>query len=374
MKVCIIGTGSQGTGVAGLLSMESDVEKLVLADYSQEPLDKAMKLIGTLGDGIVCPDISTAIVDAGNTEDVAKVIEGCDIVFNGIVPRFNIPIMKACIRQKCHYLDLFANPYEGEGMPYEETITAQLDLDEEFIKAGRLALPSIGVSPGWTSIAADYLVKRFDSVDSVILRWADQVDSDVPIAPISPITLFLEWFGAPYPVANINGKATEIDLIESREEFEFPDPIGKKNVYTVTAHPDVLLIPEFSSKYIPYCEEKGSISTGGMSMEELWIRFLQKAALKQGAEKTECNILEELSKNFVSPMEYSRLVEEGHIKNHHVCFSCEVNGLISGRYERHICFNLSSLESSPWRTRRTGRPRPGGRPAPYPACGYRRRL
>ncbi len=32
----------------------------------------------------------------------------------------------------------------------------------------------------------------------------------------------------------------------SEEEFVFPDPIGKRKIYTVTAHPDIVLIPMFS--------------------------------------------------------------------------------------------------------------------------------
>ena len=50
MKVCIVGTGSQGTGLAGLLAMEADVERLVIADYSEKNLEIARGLIDSLGD------------------------------------------------------------------------------------------------------------------------------------------------------------------------------------------------------------------------------------------------------------------------------------------------------------------------------------
>lgn len=352
MKVCIIGTGSQGTGLAGLLAMESDVEKLVLADYSEKPLKNALDLLETLKDKILCKDIQTKIVDASNVDAVVEVIDDVDIVFNGIIPCFNIPIMKACIKKKCHYMDLFANPFEGEGMPYEETIDAQFDLNKEFEEAGILALPSIGVSPGWTSVAAEYLSNKFDEVKDVVIRWADFVDSDIAIAPISPITLFAEWFGSPYPVKNVKGKPVEVDLIKSKEEFEFPEPIGKRDVYTVTAHPDIVLIQRYNNKPINSCEEKGGIYTGGMKMADLWIKFLQCVTSKQGSEKKECNIMEELASNFVSPLEYTKLMKEGKIRNHHVCFSCEVNGMSNGEFVRRICFNLASLEESlkhlPW--------------------------
>ena len=48
MKVCIVGTGSQGTGLAGLLAMEADVERLVIADYSEKNLEIARGLIDSL--------------------------------------------------------------------------------------------------------------------------------------------------------------------------------------------------------------------------------------------------------------------------------------------------------------------------------------
>ena len=51
MKVVIIGSGAQGTGLAGLLVMEKDVDQLILADYSQESLDSQGMTCFTFG----CP-------------------------------------------------------------------------------------------------------------------------------------------------------------------------------------------------------------------------------------------------------------------------------------------------------------------------------
>lgn len=101
--------------------------------------------------------------------------------------------MKACIKEKCHYLDLFASPYEGDGISKEETIGAQFELDNEFKEIGRLALPSIGMSPGWTSLASQYMMDTMDEVDDVVIRWGDYIDTDEFLAPISPITVFEEW-------------------------------------------------------------------------------------------------------------------------------------------------------------------------------------
>ena len=49
-------------GLAALLAMENDVEKLVLSDISQGALDVAKENLTTLGDLIKCRDIEYKIV------------------------------------------------------------------------------------------------------------------------------------------------------------------------------------------------------------------------------------------------------------------------------------------------------------------------
>ena len=50
MKVVIVGSGAQGTGLAGLLIMWKDVEQIILADYSQasqSPLNVVFRQLHT---------------------------------------------------------------------------------------------------------------------------------------------------------------------------------------------------------------------------------------------------------------------------------------------------------------------------------------
>ena len=352
MKICVVGSGSQGTGLAGLLAMEPDVEKLVIADYSEKNLKLAYDLVMSLGERRKVSDISAVQVNAGDEDDVARVIHGCDIVFNGIIPRFNLPIMRACIREKCHYLDLFASPYEGNGVTREETIGAQFELDEQFRAIGRLALPSVGMSPGWTSLAAEYMMDTMDTVEDVIIRWGDLVDTEEPLAPISAITLMHEWMGAPSPVRTHDDKPEYVNLLESEETFRFPEPIGERKIYTVTAHPDIVLIPRFSDKKIRICEEKGGVFLHNMQMKDIWIHCMQQAASKQGDEKSELNIMEEMSKGLIPAVRYNELLQEGKIHDHAVCFSCEVRGRKDDAAVSHICYYTATLKESlkhlPW--------------------------
>ena len=352
MKVCIIGSGSQGTGMAGLLAMEPDVERLVIADCNEDSLIIAENLIKGLGDKICVKEIIFHHVDAASVDDVASVIHGCDIVFHSIIPKFNIPIMKACIRENCHYLDLFAAPYESQGINHDETIDAQLELNEEFRKIGRLALPSIGMSPGWTSLAAQYMIDGMDTVDSVIIRWGDFVDTDEYVAPVSPYVVYHEWFGAPGPIRTVNGKSELVDLMESEESFNFPEPIGCRKIYTVSSHPDIVLIPRFAGKPIKVCEEKGGIFLGKLSMKDVWIKGIQAATSKQGDKQSNINMMDEFGRKLIPPISYGKLLREGKIRNHFVCFSCEVKGKKDESCVKHICYYTSTLEEAkkhlPW--------------------------
>ena len=352
MNVAVVGSGNQGTGLAGLLAREPDVERIVLADYDPAMVDTAMGLVRGL-DGVDHEklDLVPVTVDAANKDDVVTAIAGCDIVFNGTIPTFNMPIMDACLEVGAHYLDLFALPYEGPGVPKAETIGAQLELDEAFRAKGILGLPSVGMSPGWTSLAADYMMAGMDTVDSVIIRWADWLDTTAFVAPISPPVLFHEWFGAPYPLAVEAGEPVEVDLLESEEDFDFPDPIGSMPVYTVTAHPDIVLIPRFADKPIRWVEEKGGIVLGSLKMKDVWLKAI-RAQTGQAQPGPDDSAEKRFAGSFIAPIEFFNLYESGELKDAALSFTTEVVGTKGGEPVKHTCYYTSTLELAqqhlPW--------------------------
>lgn len=105
-------------------------------------------------------------------------------------------------------------------------------------------------------------------------------------------------------------------------------------------------------KDINSCEEKGGIFLGTNSMKDTWLRAIQKAASKQGSSREKCNIMECFSQELIPPTEFDTLLKTGKIKEHAVCFSCEVNGVIDGKYTRKISYYTSTLEEAqkhlPW--------------------------
>ena len=85
MKICIMGCGNQGTGIAGLLAQEDDVEELILADNDINRATTAEALIKSMGNIVKTRSIKTAQADAHNSQEIAKVAEGVDLIFNGIL-------------------------------------------------------------------------------------------------------------------------------------------------------------------------------------------------------------------------------------------------------------------------------------------------
>jgi len=352
VKVAIVGSGNQGTGLAGLLAKEPDVERIVLADCDAATVETALGLVRGLEE--LDPtrlELVPAAVDAASAGDVAEAVRGCDVVFNGTIPPFNMPIMRACLDVGAHYLDLFGLPYEGGGVPKDETVGAQLELDEAYRERGILGLPSVGMSPGWTSLAADYMMAGMDTVDSVIIRWADWLDTTAFIAPISPAVLFEEWFGAPYPLRVQDGAPREVDLLASEEHFVFPEPVGPMPVYTVTAHPDIVLIPRFADKPIRLVEEKGGIVLGDLQMKDIWIKAI-RAQTGQTQPGPDDSAEQRFAGAFIAPIEFFNLYESGALKDAALSFTTEVVGTKGGRPVKHTCYYTSTLELAqqhlPW--------------------------
>lgn len=352
MKVVIIGSGAQGTGLASLLAMEPEVTSLVLADYSPKALESTKEAIALLEDSAIVKEISYVTVDAANVDAVRKVIEGSDVVFNGTIPQFNYPIMKASIAEKTHYIDLLGAPFEDEGVSYEETISAQFDLNEEFKKAGVLAVPSLGASPGWTTLAGLKAIEEMDEVSDVILRFYVYVDSDKFYLPVAPPIVYAEWLGAPSPSRTVNGKVEYVDLMDSEEEFDFLGAVGKQKTYTITTSPNIFIIPQLADKPVGRVEEKAGVGVGKMDTLGIIVKGLQAATSKQGWNKSEINIIEEMSKEALPPVEFLNLFKAGEIREEASSVTIEVVGKKDEKNKRKISYCVTDLKLThkylPW--------------------------
>ena len=81
-----------------LLAKSKDVERLVIADRS---LEAARALADKLERGRA----EAMRVDANKVDAMVDAFKGFDIVFNLVLPRFNLKIMDACLKAGVHYMD-----------------------------------------------------------------------------------------------------------------------------------------------------------------------------------------------------------------------------------------------------------------------------
>ena len=107
-----------------------------------------------------------------------------------------------------------------------------------------------------------------------------------------------EWLGAPHPCAYKDGDLICESLLESEEEFEFPDPIGVRKIYTCTSQPDIVMIPEshqfrFRTVWKRKCKYVGNL------YEEIWLHALQQAASADTVLDNGTTILDEMGKTLI---------------------------------------------------------------------------
>lgn len=349
MKICILGCGNQGTGIAGLLAQEDDVEELVLVDNDIDRAKKAESLIKSLGRSLKTKSIKTEQADAHDSEDVARVAQGADFVFNGIFPSCNIPVMQACLQVGAHYTDLFSWANEGPGVPRSETIDAQLELDADFREAGIAAVPGLGIAPGWTNIATRYIVRTMDTVDSVVTRTVDWIDSTELLAPVVPWQVFYLWLGPPHPTYIENGEFKKIGLLDSEEEYELPQPIGKQKVYTFAQDPDIVLLERFSGKPIRHVEAKMAICMGGLDMKDVWIKAISEQTSRHVGTD---NMFELFGQSLKITTDFKQLYEDGILRNGALGCALEISGTKDGVPIRHTAYCVATLSEAmkhlPW--------------------------
>jgi saccharopine dehydrogenase-like NADP-dependent oxidoreductase len=350
MKICIIGCGNMGTGLACLLAMEEDVERLTLADNNTKLVERALSKVESQGGNV--KKIKGVQVDALKQEEVARVAEGVDIVFNGTYPSCNVSIMQACLDAGAHYLDLAAMPFKMPGVPPLNTLEAQFELDDKFKAGGLTAIPSAGVAPGWTDLAARYIIDQLDTVDKVIVRFGDWYDSEEMILALSPPAIFAEFFGPPgYSLCSENGEGKKVDLWRSEEVYEFPDPVGRITLFTVNVHGEIYTLPRFTGKPIKHVEVKGGWQVRKLSIKEMWIRAMAKQMPHHlGSEMI--NMIELFSSSIKGPWDFKDACDKGIVKDGAVAFSVEVSGTKGGQQVLHTVYNVITLSESlkhlPW--------------------------
>ncbi len=356
MRISIVGCGNQGAGMAGMLAHEPEVDKVVVIARDAGRLQRAVETVASMGRPGGQGWIEGRQADPADVESLARAAEGSDLILNATVPALNMPVMKACLRLGAHYMDLYSYSRALPGAPDSETVEAQLELNNDFEQAGLSAFPCLGISPGWTTLAARYLADGLDTVDSVIVRNVDWIESKDLLALCIPEIMLSLWLSPPGPVYLQRGEVRSRGLLESEELYEFPQPVGSRHIYTITSLADAVLTSRFIGKPVGLIEEKGALLSGGLSQKDIWITALQRQTAAEHPEMAPRSepLLTVLGSSFglAGDLDIQVALREGTITDGAFASVVEVTGARDGRTFRRTISCVSTLrrglELVPW--------------------------
>lgn len=197
-KIAVVGAGKIGSAIADMLRASGA--------YQVAVLDRDPAHLAALPAGEAVQRIS---VDVSDSAAMAQALDGAFAVISAAPYQLTVPIARAVKMAGAHYLDLT----EDVASTREVRALAQ-DADSAFI-------PQCGLAPGFISIVASDLARRFDELHEVRLRVGA-----LPRYPTNGLNYNLTWstegvineYCEPCE-AIVQGRRQEVAALEGLEEF-----------------------------------------------------------------------------------------------------------------------------------------------------------
>jgi saccharopine dehydrogenase (NAD+, L-lysine forming) len=246
MRILILGAGGVGSAAALIAARRAFPSHVVVADYDRGRADAAVAAVKD--DRFVA-----AQLDASDQAAIESLIddEGIEAVLGATDPRFTMPIFRAALKRRIHYVDMamsLSQPHPTE--PYAKTGVLlgdeQFELADEWRDSGRLALVGMGVEPGLADVFARYAADHlFSEIDEAGVRdGANLAVAGHEFAPSFSIwTTIEECLNPPVVYEKDRGWFTTEPFSEP-EVFDFPEGIGPVECVNVE-HEEVVLIPRW---------------------------------------------------------------------------------------------------------------------------------
>ena len=206
-NILVIGAGKIGAVVADLLgnaqAAGGGAYRVTLADRS------AQLLAAVAAESGRSKRVSTLELDVTDAAALRAALEGRFAVLSAAPYHLTVAIAQAARDAGVHYLDL------------TEDVASTRRIREIAAGASTAFVPQCGLAPGFISIVAADLARRFDSLDSVRLRVGA-----LPAYPSNALNYNLTWstdgvineYCEPCE-AIVDGRLREVPALEEREEF-----------------------------------------------------------------------------------------------------------------------------------------------------------
>ncbi len=199
-RVLLLGAGKIGGVIAQMLSGCGDFDVLV-GDADQTVLGRLRRVA----------NVETVRLDVRRPASLRQAMRGRDSVVSACTFEVNLAIARAAQKAGASYFDLTEDVNTARGVQKLAKDTAP----------GRIFMPQCGLAPGFVSIAAYDLCRRFDHLDTVRLRVGA-----LPQFPTNEMMYNLTWstdglineYGNPCEAMR-DGKRREVLPLEGLEHF-----------------------------------------------------------------------------------------------------------------------------------------------------------
>jgi saccharopine dehydrogenase-like NADP-dependent oxidoreductase len=204
-NVLVVGAGKIGQVVADLLSQASPTTgggayRVTVADKSPQ----ALADIGPASDRL-----RTLVLDVGDGAALRQALHGQFAVLSAAPFHLTVKVAEAARDARVHYLDL------------TEDVASTRRIRELATGAATAFVPQCGLAPGFISIAAADLARKFDQLDTVRMRVGA-----LPAYPSNALNYNLTWstdgvineYIEPCE-AIVDGRPNQVPALEEREEF-----------------------------------------------------------------------------------------------------------------------------------------------------------
>jgi saccharopine dehydrogenase-like NADP-dependent oxidoreductase len=312
MKILLIGAGAVSHVLSKLLVKDKSVSKIVCASVdikrAKEFIDVRNKKIR-----LIC-------LDASKKDQVIKAAKGVDVIINASLPNFNEIIMEAALAAKTNYIDLCSRLKDFK-------VADQLRFNSQFKKAKLLALINAGVAPGVTNLLAMDIADKLDSVSKIKIRLLeDQKASE--FIPSWSVQVTLYDLSSP-SLDYLNGKFRLLGSFKEFEDYEFPNPHGKKSTVNICGD-EVATLPMFiKTKNIDF-------KSSGTDIEFLRVfdkmgLLSSKPIMVKNKKMVPLELFTKIAPKIPIPKEMKRIVKNKIIENAVFISVVEGEGIESGR-------------------------------------------
>src|SRR5580765_2132211 len=166
-RVLILGAGKIGRMIARLL-LDSRDYAVVVGDVSAEALERISRRVG----------VDTMPVDVESPAQLSASLARCDAVISALSYFHNTRVAEAALAAGVSYFDLTE----------DVSTTRHVREIADRAKAGQIFMPQCGLAPGFISIVAQDLTRRFEKLDAVRMRVGA-----LPLFPTGALKYNLTW-------------------------------------------------------------------------------------------------------------------------------------------------------------------------------------